>query len=279
MQNSLDEEIKIAERNKYLAETEKVNAEKDKILFELQEAKSESQKNWWQSSKVKQNIIPGLIGLSFLGFYINYAVLPAFQAENLRLNLDNEKVGALLYKKEQKLFADSVRLKRGIKFNDSLTKLIILQTAELENAKKTIDTISTNLKSALVKNKFNEESSAQARKLISSLQQKLSSQIVSINSQEKDVDNLKKTRFKVSLGIQPDYSFAADGVKVDGTVSGRPGEVAGIKAGDIVIALGKFKVTDMQSYMEALSNFAPEDVTVITIMRNDQKIQLPVTFL
>ncbi|MFM7769303.1 MAG: M20/M25/M40 family metallo-hydrolase, partial [Bacteroidota bacterium] len=42
------------------------------------------------------------------------------------------------------------------------------------------------------------------------------------------------TRFSVSMGIMPDYTFSGYGVRVDGVSEGKPAQAVGIKAGDIV---------------------------------------------
>jgi aminopeptidase YwaD len=87
-----------------------------------------------------------------------------------------------------------------------------------------------------------------------------------------------KTRFKVTLGIMPDYSFQDGGVRADGVSDGKPAIKAGIKAGDIITQLGPHKVTGMQSYMEALSKFAPGDKTEVTILRDGKELTLPIEF-
>jgi hypothetical protein len=85
-----------------------------------------------------------------------------------------------------------------------------------------------------------------------------------------------KTRFKVSLGIMPDYTFDAGGVRADGVTDNRPAAKAGLKAGDIITQLGPHKITGMQTYMEALGKFNPGEKTQITILRNGQQMVLPI---
>jgi Zn-dependent M28 family amino/carboxypeptidase len=87
-----------------------------------------------------------------------------------------------------------------------------------------------------------------------------------------------KVRFKVTLGIMPDYSFQDGGVRADGVSDDRPAQKAGIKAGDIIIQLGEFKVSGMQSYMEALGKFKAGQTITVTILRDGKQIQLPLTF-
>ena len=87
-----------------------------------------------------------------------------------------------------------------------------------------------------------------------------------------------RVRFKITLGIMPDYSFNDGGVRVDGVSEGKPGYRAGLQAGDIIIGLGKEKVQGMQSYMEALSHLKEGQKTTILIMRDGKQKSLPVEF-
>jgi aminopeptidase YwaD len=85
-----------------------------------------------------------------------------------------------------------------------------------------------------------------------------------------------KTRFKVSLGIMPDYTFDAGGVKVDGVTENRPAAKAGVMMGDIITQLGEHKISGMQSYMEALGKFSPGDKTQVRVTRNGKELSLPI---
>ena len=51
--------------------------------------------------------------------------------------------------------------------------------------------------------------------------------------------NAQKTRpkYKVTLGIMPDYTDHGNGLHVDGVTEGRPAETAGIKEGDVIIKI------------------------------------------
>src|SRR5678815_4702617 len=63
------------------------------------------------------------------------------------------------------------------------------------------------------------------------------------------------TRFTVSLGIMPDYTFSGAGVRVDGISSGKSAEKIGMKAGDVIIQLGEVNVSSVEGYMQALSKY------------------------
>jgi len=87
-----------------------------------------------------------------------------------------------------------------------------------------------------------------------------------------------KVNFKVTLGIMPDYTFQDGGVRVDGVSENKPAKRAGIQEGDIIIQLGTYKVQGMQSYMEALAHFNKGDKTFVTVLRDKQKMEIPLEF-
>jgi len=87
-----------------------------------------------------------------------------------------------------------------------------------------------------------------------------------------------KVRFKVTLGIMPDYSFQDGGVRVDGVSEDKPAQKAGIRAGDIITRMGDHKIQSMQSYMEALSHFKSGQTIDVTVNRNGQPLVIKLTF-
>ena len=87
-----------------------------------------------------------------------------------------------------------------------------------------------------------------------------------------------RVRFKITLGIMPDYSYQDGGVRVDGVSDDRPAAKAGIKAGDVIIQLGDTKIQGMQSYMEALSRLKEGDKSNVTVLRKGQSVTMPIDF-
>ena len=85
-------------------------------------------------------------------------------------------------------------------------------------------------------------------------------------------------RFKVTLGVIPDYLFEGKGMRIDGVSEDRPAQKAGLQKGDIVVQLGDSTVVDMMSYMRALSAFDPGDTTTVQVLRNEQALKAPITF-
>ena len=85
-------------------------------------------------------------------------------------------------------------------------------------------------------------------------------------------------RFKVSLGVMPDYMFNKGGMRIDAVSEDRPGYKAGLIKGDVVIKLGEDDVEDMMSYMKALSKFESGDTTFVVVKREQDTIKREVTF-
>ncbi|KAA2219319.1 M28 family peptidase [Maribacter flavus] len=85
-------------------------------------------------------------------------------------------------------------------------------------------------------------------------------------------------RFKVALGVMPDYLFDGNGMRIDGVTDGRPAAAAGLQKGDVVVQLGDSTVTDMMSYMRALSIFEEGDATEVIVNRNGEKIKATISF-
>ena len=85
-------------------------------------------------------------------------------------------------------------------------------------------------------------------------------------------------RFKVSLGVIPDYLYDGKGMRIDGVSKGKPAEKAGFQKGDIVIKLGDEAVTDMMSYMKALSKYENGDKVDVQISRKNELSIKKVTF-
>jgi hypothetical protein len=85
-------------------------------------------------------------------------------------------------------------------------------------------------------------------------------------------------RFKVGLGVIPDYLFDGKGMRIDGVSEGRPAQRGGLLKGDIVIQLGDSLVTNMMSYMRALSVFDEGDTTTVVVQRGKQEITTSLEF-
>tara|TARA_R110000796_G_scaffold183498_2_gene300025 strand:- start:102225 stop:103448 length:1224 start_codon:yes stop_codon:yes gene_type:complete len=85
-------------------------------------------------------------------------------------------------------------------------------------------------------------------------------------------------RFKVGLGVVPDYLFDGKGMRIDGISEDKPAQKAGLQKGDIVVQLGDSIVVDMMSYMRALSSFEEGNTTTAIIDRKGKKVEVTISF-
>ena len=85
-------------------------------------------------------------------------------------------------------------------------------------------------------------------------------------------------RFKVAMGVIPDYLFSGEGMRIDGVSEDKPAQKAGLQKGDVVVQLGDSTVVDMMSYMRALSVFETGDETTVVVERNGEKVTSKITF-
>ncbi len=93
-----------------------------------------------------------------------------------------------------------------------------------------------------------------------------------------DSNNEEVPRFKVTLGVVPDYAFEGEGMRIDGISDGKPAYKAGLQAGDVVTGLGDYPVSDMMSYMKALGKFSKGETTVVKFKRAGADQQANITF-
>ena len=88
----------------------------------------------------------------------------------------------------------------------------------------------------------------------------------------------KSTKFKVTMGVMPDYAFEGKGMRVDGVTNGKPASKAGVLKGDVVIQLGDIKINNMEDYMKALSVFSKGDKTKVKVLRGTEEKELDIEF-
>ena len=85
-------------------------------------------------------------------------------------------------------------------------------------------------------------------------------------------------RFKVTLGVIPDYLYEGKGMRIDGISVGKPAGKAGIVKGDVVVKMGEIDIVDMMSYMTGLSKFEKGNTTIVEVLREGEIIEVKVTF-
>ena len=65
---------------------------------------------------------------------------------------------------------------------------------------------------------------------------------------------------KVSLGVVPDFAFPGPGVRLEGVVPGSPAEAAGLRAGDVLVAVGRTEVSGLKGLSALLKALEPGKV-------------------
>lgn len=81
----------------------------------------------------------------------------------------------------------------------------------------------------------------------------------------------------VYLGSIPDMSGSdVPGMRLSGVSAGSPAEVGGLKAGDVIVALGGKPVKDLYEYSDALYSHKPGDEVDIVVLRDGQRLTMHV---
>ncbi len=104
------------------------------------------------------------------------------------------------------------------------------------------------------------------------------SRLTFVKSAAPVASNSSRTGPQASLGTIPDMG-ATDvaGMRISGVRGGSPADVAGMKAGDIIVELGGTPVKDLYTYSDALYSHSPGDVVTIVVMRGSERVTFKVT--
>lgn len=92
--------------------------------------------------------------------------------------------------------------------------------------------------------------------------------------------NAGKTRpkYKVTMGIMPDYTEHPDGLHVDGVTENRPAQKAGIMEGDVITKIGATTIKDVYNYMDSLAKINPGDEVEVVFIRNGESKTVKIKF-
>lgn len=88
----------------------------------------------------------------------------------------------------------------------------------------------------------------------------------------------KAAKYKVTLGVMPDYADYGDGLHIDGVTEGRPADKAGIQSGDVITKIGDCEIKDVYQYMECLGQLNAKDERDVTFIRNGKTMTTKVVF-
>lgn len=95
---------------------------------------------------------------------------------------------------------------------------------------------------------------------------------------EKPAGSGSRSNLRAYLGTIPDYAQEdVVGVKISGTSKNSPAEIAGLKAGDIVVELGGKEILNIYDYSALLGALKIGEEIGISVMRNGNRIELKIT--
>ena len=87
----------------------------------------------------------------------------------------------------------------------------------------------------------------------------------------------EKQDARASIGIMPDFSYSAGGVKVAAAMKSPAGKDHVLMKGDIITAIGGKNVSDLRAYSAELKNYAPGQEVEITFLRSGQEMTAVIT--
>lgn len=126
--------------------------------------------------------------------------------------------------------------------------------------------------------KINYKGEAEVLKLITKIIENPQTQdkLAFLTTKSKKMET--RSAFKVTLGVMPSYSSDAAGLQVDGVTDGKPAQIAGIKAGDIITKIGDHEIKDIYGYMDALGKFEKGQTVPVNVKRGTETLTVSVTF-
>lgn len=88
----------------------------------------------------------------------------------------------------------------------------------------------------------------------------------------------KSESFKTYVGTVPDFT-AEDGVgfKIAGVRKGSPGDIGGLKQGDLMIKFGELTIKNIYDYTDALSKYKAGNTVDIVVIRDGKEMTFQVT--
>jgi hypothetical protein len=127
-------------------------------------------------------------------------------------------------------------------------------------------------------NKINFAGELQIVKLIYSLIEKADPKGQLAFTKTREIPMSAKSSFRVTLGIMPDYTYSGEGIRADGVTDGKIAQKAGMMAGDIILQIGNYTFSDMQSYMETLNKFSKGDAARVRVKRSAAELVFDIVF-
>jgi hypothetical protein len=85
------------------------------------------------------------------------------------------------------------------------------------------------------------------------------------------------TARQASLGTLPDFSYQGTGIRVSGITPNSAAEVAGLRAGDILLSFAGQRIDDLQGYSNLLRAQEVGSQVQLTVLRDGVELQLSAT--
>ena len=79
------------------------------------------------------------------------------------------------------------------------------------------------------------------------------------------------------IGVSLDNTYTGDGARVGDLTAGGGAEQAGIQTGDVIVAIDGKPVADSTELVVTVRAKAPGDTITVTVQRNGQSVDIPVT--
>jgi hypothetical protein len=78
------------------------------------------------------------------------------------------------------------------------------------------------------------------------------------------------------FGSIPDFSTEIEGYALQGVSPGSPADVAGLRAGDVIVQLGADRIGSLDDFDLALRKFSPGQQVTVTVLRSGHQVKLQV---
>jgi len=83
-----------------------------------------------------------------------------------------------------------------------------------------------------------------------------------------------RTNMKIKLGITPDFSRQVKGMAIQAVSPGHNADLAGMQAGDILVAVDGREIAGIREYMYRMQDLEAGRKTVFTVLREGQLLNL-----
>jgi len=79
-----------------------------------------------------------------------------------------------------------------------------------------------------------------------------------------------------TLGVMPDHAFDGEGLRIQSVSENNPAQRAGLKGGDVIVRIGEVRVSDIQTYMQALGSIRSDQTVKVHILREGKEMVMDV---